>query len=59
MESTPTADELRKAHILAFMKLTPEERLDWALSTGWEMFNALPKDKQEIFMKLRKHERNQ
>ncbi|NQZ68211.1 MAG: hypothetical protein HRT89_09080 [Lentisphaeria bacterium] len=49
--------DLRKQHYLNFAKLSPEERLNWALRTGWANFLALPKEKQKTYMKMRRHEK--
>ena len=44
---------LRENHMRAFIKLSPEERLQWSLSTAWATFQALPADKQKIYLKMR------
>ena len=44
---------LRREHILNFMKLSPAERLQWALSTGRSNFAMLSPEKQEKYLKMR------
>ena len=48
-------NSFREEHMLQFAKLSPMERLQWSLTTAWSTFNALPKDKQEIYLKMRSH----
>lgn len=40
--------ELRKQHIEKFRKLSPEDRLDWALQTGWSIRNSLSEKAKKI-----------
>ena len=40
--------ELRKQHIEKFKKLSPEERLQWALQTGWEIHKSLSEKAKRI-----------
>ena len=40
--------KLRKQHIKKFKKLSPEERLKWALQTGWEIHENLSKKAKKI-----------
>ncbi|MCH2208760.1 MAG: hypothetical protein MK132_23250 [Lentisphaerales bacterium] len=52
-------NQLREQHLRAFAKLSPAERLQWSLSTAWSTFNALPPEKQEIYLKMKAREKRQ
>ena len=45
----------REQHMIKFSKLSPSERLNWSLNTAWATFNALPKDKQVKYLKMKAH----
>ncbi|MDP2921401.1 MAG: hypothetical protein Q8O12_03425 [Candidatus Omnitrophota bacterium] len=47
------ANEIRHSHFRQFEKLTPEERIRWALSAGYSLWQAMPKDSKKYAERLR------
>ncbi len=52
-------NQLREQHMRVFAELSPAERIQWALSSAWSTFHALPPEKQKIYLQMKKHEKQQ
>lgn len=48
-----TATEIRHSHFRQFSRLSPEERLAWALSVGHSLWQLMPEDSKRYAERLR------
>ena len=52
-------NKLRAQHLKTFAKLSAAERIQWSCTSAWSTFNALPLDKQQIYLKMKRREMQQ